>query len=413
MASSSRDWAADLRAAIKQEFRLGGFTVREMRGKVFLQKRWPDGRRESAALPINWEPGINLQVLTAITAINGHIQGGMSLKDAAHLQWPVDGPMGPSTTIGINWVQIAERFKTHKVGSGQVKETTWDQTYARVIKQVLSVLGASSAPSSGKALLAELTQGAPGSRGRVVRIERAAQFLTFTVKEVGLNSRWLPPEGKDLKDLKGNKAPNETPAINAGQAVPLSDDAFLALLDAIPDQRWRLAVGLCGVFGLRPIELQYVRVDGDGLWCDYQKRTARGLSPKRHIEALDPVQRPGLARELLLTLSTGIVELPPMGNRDDLAAGALNTYLKRREIWQQLRKDAPGRLSAYSLRHGYAYRSAMTYNLPVRTAAALMGHSVQVHTQHYGKWVDAAGVKGAVEAARARVLTTDRPPVVG
>ena len=53
----------------------------------------------------------------------------MSLKDAAHLQWPVDGPMGPSTTIGINWVQIAERFKTHKL-IRQVKETTWDQTYA-------------------------------------------------------------------------------------------------------------------------------------------------------------------------------------------------------------------------------------------------------------------------------------------
>ena len=80
MASSSRDWAADLRAAIKQEFRLGGFTVREMRGKVFLQKRWPDGRRESAALPINWEPGINLQVLTAITAISAMAIGIRSLS---------------------------------------------------------------------------------------------------------------------------------------------------------------------------------------------------------------------------------------------------------------------------------------------------------------------------------------------
>ena len=62
-----------------------------------------------------------------------------------------------------------------------------------------------------------------------------------------------------------------------------------------------------------------------------------------------------------------------------------------------------GRLSGYSFRHGYAYRSAMAYDIPIRAAAALMGHSVQVHMQHYGKWVDDAAVKGAVAAARDRV----------
>ena len=38
-----------------------------------------------------------------------------------------------------------------------------------------------------------------------------------------------------------------------------------------------------------------------------------------------------------------------------------------------------------------------------QAAAALMGHSVQVHMQHYGKWVNDAAVKGAVAAARDRV----------
>ena len=85
----------------------------------------------------------------------------------------------------------------------------------------------------------------------------------------------------------------------------------------------------------------------------------------------------------------------------------MNTYLRRRKYWEELRQEAigssAGRLSGYSFRHGYAYRSAMAYDIPIRAAAALMGHSVQVHMQHYGKWVDDAAVKGAVAAARDRV----------
>ena len=120
-----------------------------------------------------------------------------------------------------------------------------------------------------------------------MQIERAAQFLRFAVREVGVDQRWAPPEGEDLVDLKGCKAPNEkSTSPQAGQAVPLMDEAFLTLLSEIPDPRWRMAVGLCGVFGLRSIELQYCRPEGDGLHVEYQKRTARGTSPKRTVDAL-------------------------------------------------------------------------------------------------------------------------------
>ena len=85
----------------------------------------------------------------------------------------------------------------------------------------------------------------------------------------------------------------------------------------------------------------------------------------------------------------------------------MNTYLRRRKYWEELRQEAigssAGRLSGYSFQHGYAYRSAMAYDIPIKAAAALMGHSVQVHMQHYGKWVDDAAVKGAVAAAHDRV----------
>ena len=223
-----------------------------------------------------------------------------------------------------------------------------------------------------------------------------------------MDARWLPPSPDDLVDIKGRKAPNAVPEFNnAGQAIPLKDEQFLALLESIPDPRWRLAVGLVGAFGLRPVELNYCRPDGDGLRIEYQKRNARGCSPKRTVEALDPVDAPGMGAKLLLELASGVTELPPLGSDDSVAANRMNSYLCRRPLWvglrDQVRASGQGRLSSYSLRHGYAYRSAMVYELPVRAAAALMGHSVDVHMRHYGKWVDGAAVKDAVQAARARV----------
>ena len=402
----SSSWVTGLRQALKQQFPLGGFTVREMKGKVFLQKRWPDGSRQAAALPINWGPGIALEVLKTVEAVNEHLQAGASLKDAVHLQWPEDTSTAAGRKkVGTNWPEVIERFRVHKIQSGQVKETTWGEAYAYVMRELLEALPSAN---NGKTLLTVMAKGAPGPRGRVVRIERAAQFLRFAVREVGVDSRWLPPQGDDLIDIKGRKAPNAVPEFNnAGQAIPLKDEQFLALLDAIPDPRWRLAVGLVGVFGLRPVELNYCRPDGDGLRVEYQKRTARGCSPKRTVEALDPISAPGMGAKLLLELQSGVTELPPLGAEDSVAAGRMNQYLGRRPLWvelrDQVRANGQGRLSSYSLRHGYAFRSAMVYELPVRAAAALMGHSVQVHVQHYGKWVDGAAVKGAVEAARSRV----------
>ena len=117
-----------------------------------------------------------------------------------------------------------------------------------------------------------------------------------------------------------------------------------------------------------------------------------------------------MGAKLLLELASGVTELPPLGSDDSVAANRMNSYLCRRPLWvglkDQVRASGQGRLSSYSLRHGYAYRPAMVYELPVRAAAALMGHSVDVHMRHYGKWVDGAAVKNAVQAARARVASS-------
>ena len=161
-------WVGGLRQALKQEFPLGGFSVREIQMKVFLQKRWPDGTRQAAALPIAWGLAVTLEVLATVKAVNEHLQAGASLKDAVHLQWPQDDPAtaGPKK-VGINWTEVVERFRVHKIQSGQVKETTWGFAYAYVMRDLLEALPGAT---NGKALLIAMAKGAPGSRGRVVRI---------------------------------------------------------------------------------------------------------------------------------------------------------------------------------------------------------------------------------------------------
>ena len=187
------------------------------------------------------------------------------MGEAVHLQWPQTAEAGTGPKATTNWPDLVERFKRHKLQSGQIKESTWNQAYDRHLKDALKVLAASQAPTNGPALLTAMVKGEPGSRGRVCRIERVAQFFKFVVKS-GMDQRWMPPTGDEWKDLKGWKAPNEKPeAINAGAAIPVMDSQFLALLDSIPDPRWRMAVGLCGVFGLRPVDLKYIRKDGEGV----------------------------------------------------------------------------------------------------------------------------------------------------
>ncbi len=139
-----------------------------------------------------------------------------------------------------------------------------------------------------------------------------------------------------------------------------------------------------------------------------RERLNEGVRIRHQLQGTQPDRRaPTCWGRVLLELQSGVTELPPLGAEDSVAAGRMNQYLGRRPMWvglrDEVRASGQGRLSSYSLRHGYAFRSAMVYELPVRAAAALMGHSVQVHVQHYGKWVDGAAVKGAVEVARARV----------
>jgi hypothetical protein len=161
------------------------------------------------------------------------------------------------------------------------------------------------------------------------------------------------------------------------------------------------------------VELRYCRPtpDGQRLAVTYCKRTSRGSTKPREVIGLDPVGMPGLSTQVLAQLGMagkvpGAVGLPPLGKTDNATASAIDTYLRRRAVWQALKDEAEAAgesITVYGCRHSYALRAHEVAELSPRVAATLMGHSLQTHLAHYGRWCDADTVAGAMAKASARL----------
>jgi len=239
---------------------------------------------------------------------------------------------------------------------------------------------------------------APGSRGRTLQVQYACQFLTFAVDQCGAADRWRPPADTRLLVGIAPKGKELT--------TPIRDDQVVRLLAGITNPQWRTAVGLVACFGLRGVELGYIRANGRHLHCSYRKRTARQPegTPPRNITGLDPAGLEGLSANLLAQLAErGEDALPPAVLRVDAngertgAGQALQQFLNRQAVWRELVAEVAAmpavgstgnELVPYSLRHGYAMRSVQSYGETTRVTAQWMGHSLQTHHAIYGGAVD-------------------------
>lgn len=399
-------WEKRLRDAVKEQHPFG-YSIRNMRGKVQVQRYWRDsGKRETTTLPLEWRASSQREILNALHAINSAINTGLSLKEAAKLAFDVSA--GPTSSSKLNWGEVLSKFREHKIGSGKVKESTWDREYQSRLRWFVDQLNGPAGGNNGTKALEAMKVGRdgkgdePGSRGRKIRIQYAAQMLKFAVMELGVDERWMPPDATKVAELIGEKRPNAPKAANAGQALELTDEQFLRLFDSIKNPSWKLAVGLLGVFGLRGVELKYATAQKDGLQVDYEKRMARGTTKKRLVPILDPQGRRGLGQQLLLTLQSGIVKLPRLGSSDSEVSSAISTYLRRNAVWNELKAQArlasDDRVSVYSFRHAFVWRTAMAQIHP-RVAAAACGHSLATHMAIYGQRFDYGNVQKAFAAA--------------
>ena len=277
----SRSWVQTFRQLVRASYG-PGWILREHRGgRTQITRVWADGSRSSVTLVLPWQPESCPALLVLVERLDGLLQKkSMGLSQAMELI-NLDGGGGSPEMLckgATNWALAAERFRFHLVEeSGRVKARTWHLTYRRHLEEALEVLKRSGAPRDGRGVLRAVVKAhptPPGATGRSERLGNVARFLTFVVEHCGIAEQYRPPQ--DYRDLIGERQQRKPPA------TPLLDHQFLSLYEAVQDPRWRLVIGLLGVFGLRPAELECCRVEQMTLRVDGVKRNGSGSQLAQH-----------------------------------------------------------------------------------------------------------------------------------
>jgi integrase len=377
------DWTSNFRRLVKQSTG-SGWNVFPRRGRMRLQVRDEAGRAQSITLPYPWEEASVADALLRIRVIyQAYAAGDLTLAAAS---WQAETCSSKAT---FNWRQAYEAFRHQRtVVEGRVGPRTWRVKYEPVLQPTLMAMEGSRTPQDGPALCEViLGRWQAGTRQRQIMRQNLAAFLRYCVERQGFKRCWMPPPAVGEKRLPKRVG------------YPLKDAQILKLLDELPqDQagsRWRFALELLSVYGLRPEELRFLVVkggiDGDELWTQYRKSkggTQGDTTEPRCLHGLlvrDSDGRP-LDWRLLERVRTG-EELPPLG-QEGKAGEALGTYLRRRPIWRELQREVAAQgeeLTPYSFRHRYSQR-AHAAGLPPKDIADAMGHTLDTHLKAYARF---------------------------
>ena len=113
---------------------------------------------------------------------------------------------------------------------------------------------------------------------------------------------------------------------------PVKPEQLAALLDALEadgkTELW-LAVGLVGLFGLRPSELKVLRIEEDKLYVGSVKRNKSSLGKKkkdRLVFPLDIPKREGEGKRMLDLYISGLVKLPTQIENADTFKNSLMLF---------------------------------------------------------------------------------------
>ncbi len=371
-------------------------------------------------MPLEWRADNGTKVLNWVTAVRRLMdERGLSMAEAVKLtSGQLADPQAPeAATTAENWSAVGEAFLKARSG---LRPTTLKDLQTRV-RRTLEALETKPKPRDGASLLKayarlHFADCPPGGEGRRRNLKDVCALLRFAVERAGAHQRWLPPSRTLLDELIGSD-----PTSTADRLTPpLKPEQFAGLLDSLeadgkPDLH--LAVGLVGYLGLRPAELATLTVDNGRVFVAPIKRNARTMAkrvPPRRVMPLDLPGRAGEGDRLIQLFASGLVKLPK-SLRNQIAmvteknsfqdvGGAFLQLLKRYHYWQALVAQDP-RITPYSLRHGWAWRAHVCSANPMhpRQAAALMGHSTQVHWKHYGSFVDEASLEEAAKKFNAGV----------
>lgn len=333
-------WRAEVEQ-INARLKAAGLPVRVMlRGKAALTLQ--------ATLPLKLGAGRKQQEISL--GVRASKAGLRRIENEAHLlarriidgsfRWSLylDAPVVPLKNTG----ELVADFKAQYLASHQIKESTWREGWGRT----LGLLPAGE-PLSEAAILAVLLLTENHSRSR----ELASQRLTRLAEFAGVVIDLKPFQGE-----YGEKSltPRDLP----------SDALILECRERISNPHWRWVFGMMAAYGLRPHECWF---------CEFvDARTVHILQGKTGFHVARPLLLDWAERWDLRQS-----EPPPVTGRTFRDYG-------QRTYRQFGRYEMP--FNPYDLRHAYAIRG-IVIGLPVQVMAGMMGHSVQVHTRTYCRWL--------------------------
>ena len=307
--------------------------------------------------------------------------------------------------ININRNKLVDDFKKYK----SISKSSWEVNYSYFLNDIIAMMVSSNEPRTDKAILERLVKNKDKGAGRKRIISNAKTFLEFIVFKKGIDERYSPPADIIIKELKGGKSKKSY------KKERLKDNEILFLLDDLPKtdtgQKWKFAISLCFVFGLRAVELNYMKPKEDQLHIAYKKVSANGNTDKRDIDGLSPAALPDLASQLLMELKTKATELPASvgkGKNDSEVGRAMVQYLKRQsKFWNKLQDQYAEDdllIGSYSFRHSFAYRGVFLYEINQDDLAVQMGHDLQTHLRNYRRFHDEKGRKERFKKSKAKML---------
>ena len=444
--TQTEDWVESLRVFIRDTLGNKNWQIRKgERDKVRLGIRFDDGSRSYKYLPYKWQRANANEIRHFIEAIHYlHIKKNIDIDEAferTRRNAPTDKKPRKKTNPKIlldAWAKFEEykRLVTGDVSSinnwnneygGEVLEGVRDRVMGKTYTRLKAVVIGDSfktregiveckPPSNSNDLFIEMGKisGEAGSRMRANRLTQIREFLDYctnTESNFLLESEnWSPPIKGGITRYKGRKS-EELEAKTAEPTAGISDKDLLKLIESLPidDTRkdvrerareWDLAIKLCIVYGLRPIEIFYleVRKNGkDSLYCNYGKRAGVTTTKGRKLY---PLHREwGDKWELVKRVKRGD-KLPECNSG---AGEGFRSYLKNNDVWNELKKNN-SKVVAKSFRHSYGLRAHEFYKMHFRDVAPMMGHSVEVHIKEYSRYITEEILDDAMERAEQQAI---------
>jgi integrase len=242
--------------------------------------------------------------------------------------------------------QLITEFKEHYQRSHRCSDITWANTWRYTLDKLPP-----HEPLTEVLILAVIKSTKEDSRIRELTVTRLQHLADYA----GL--------GIDLNPYKGKYGSQSLEP----RTIP-TDQQILEWRDHIPNESWKWVYGMLSTFGLRDHEIFFCRfVENDPITLEVLK----GKTGYRITQAIRP--------EWVELWDLANVKCPKVSPKDDFRKYG---QVVNRAFYRYGMPCHP-----YDLRHSYAIRASVVERLPLSTAAAFMGHSVEVHTKKYHRWL--------------------------